>query len=158
MGTATAWFSDSETVRFEITAADDFASGTGEKVWVCKLVGPPENPSVKPGKNPIHVSIDSIDAEEGFADAHPSYVVEHGDVVCEVPESSRVPEETQPIIVDPPSIEETPDPPDSTTTTTVDEPTTTTVEPNTSTTESAPTTTVPEAISTTTSTMPDNDE
>lgn len=158
MGTATAWFSDSATIRFEITAADNFGPGTGEKVWVCKLVGPPDDPSVKPGKNPIHVSVESIDAEEGFSDAHPSYVVEHGDVVCEVPKASPVTEVAEPVIAEAPAVEETPDPPDPTTTTTVEELTTTTVEPTTTTTESAPTTTAPEVISTTTSTLPDNDE
>lgn len=157
MGTATAWLADSATVRFEITAADDFGPDLAEKVWVCKLVGPPDNPIVKPGRNPIHVPVDSIDAEEGFSDAHPSYVVDSRDVVCEVPDASEAPEEAQPV-VDSPTIEETPDLPGSTTTTTVAEDTTTTMESTTTTAESAATTTVSEAISTTTSTAPDNDE
>ncbi len=159
MGTATAWLADSATVRFEITAADDFGPDLAEKVWVCKLVGPPDNPIVKPGRNPIHVSVDSIDAEEGFSDAHPSYVVDSGDVACEVPDASEAPEEAQPVVVDSPTIEETPDLPDSTTTTTVaEDTTTTTVESTTTTAESAATTTDSEAISTTTSTATDNDE
>lgn len=96
LATATAWYSDSETFTHQVTASDDFGGAT-PKVWVCKLVGPPEDPSLAPGNNPIEVSLDSLDALEGFADAHPSYVVESGDVECEVPEiessESGTPEE-----------------------------------------------------------------
>lgn len=85
IGTATAWLSDSETITYEISAASDFGDEPVEKVWVCKLVGPPDEPKVKEGDNPIHVSADSIEAEEAFSDTHPSYVVESGDVECEIP-------------------------------------------------------------------------
>jgi hypothetical protein len=159
IGTATAWFSDSATIRFEISAAEDFGSDDGGKVWVCKLIGPPDNPSVKAGKNPIHVSVNSVDAEEGFSDAHPSYVVEHGHVICIVPETSGPPESDdapEPRIVETPAVEE-PEPSDSTTTTTmVADTTTTTGASNTTTTavSAASTTTAapgdPETTTTTT--------
>jgi len=86
LGVATAWFSDSETITYQISAASDFGDEAEEKVWVCKLVGSPDELEVKDGKNPIHVSVNSTDADEGFSDAHPSYVVEDGDVECEVPD------------------------------------------------------------------------
>lgn len=158
IGTATAWFSDSETLRFEITAADDFDHASGEKIWVCKLIGPPDNPSVKPGKNPIQVSVNSVDGDEGFSDTHPSYIVEHGDVVCEIPGASPEPDSRQPDVVDKPVIEEASDTSDSTTTTTVEDTSTTTLEPTTTTTETVTSTTAPDTDSTTTSVASDNDD
>lgn len=86
IGVATAWLSDSETITYEISAASDFGDEPAEEVWVCKLVGPPDEPSVKEGDNPIRVSADSINAQEAFSDTHPSYVVESGDVECEIPD------------------------------------------------------------------------
>lgn len=77
-----AFFSDSGSFARSFTAAGDFADtdpDTDEKVWVCKIVGPPGGYFLKPGKNPIHVSVNSVDAEEGFSDAHPSYIVEPGE-------------------------------------------------------------------------------
>lgn len=53
---------------------------------MCKLVRPPDGPKVNEGDNPIHVSADSNDAQEAFSDSHPSYVVEGGDVECEIPD------------------------------------------------------------------------
>lgn len=86
IGAATAWLSDSETITYEISAASDFSGVPDEKVWVCKLVGPPHDPKVKEGGNPIHVEADSVEAREAFSDTHPSYVVESGDVECEIPD------------------------------------------------------------------------
>ena len=131
VGAATAWFSDSGTIQFDILAAVDFGHHDEEaNVWVCKLVGPPDSPSLAPGKNPIHVSSNAVDAEEGFSDAHPSYVVEHGDVECVVP----APDE-------PGTSEVSGLLPEVTTTTTTSSSTTTTT-----------TTTAPEAETTTTTT------
>jgi hypothetical protein len=174
IGTATAWFSDSATIRFEISAADDFDGDDRGKVWVCKLIGPPEDPSVKPGQNPIHVSAGSLDAEEGFSDAHPSYVVEHGEVVCAVPvlpidSPQKVPTSPEPRAVEPPSEEATPPDPTTTTsavaeTTTSSSPTSTSTTtssiPGPTTTTTAPTSTssAPEEPTTTTSTESDIDE
>lgn len=155
IGTATAWFSDSETMRFEITAAGHF-DNEGGKVWVCKLVGPPDDLRVKPGKNPIHVSVNSLDANEGFSDAHPSYVVAHGDVVCEVP-ATPAPDEAVAPIAPTPTTEIQPKPSESTTTTLREE-TTTTADTTTTTTEQVVTTTVPEEPQSTTQTVPDNDD
>lgn len=89
LGVATAWFSDSETIAYQISAASDFGEEVEEKVWVCRLVGSPDDPEIKAGENPIHVSVNSTDAEEGFSDAHPSYVVEDGEVECEVPDLEK---------------------------------------------------------------------
>lgn len=86
IGAAAAWLSDSETITYEINAASDFGDASVEKVWVCKLIGPPHDPKVKEGDNPIHVSADSNDAQETFSDSHPSYVVEDGDVEREIPD------------------------------------------------------------------------
>lgn len=83
--TVTAWHSDSETMTIGISAASDFGDDHGN-VWVCKLVGSGANLRVAPGRNPIHVSISSATAEEGFSDAHPSYVVDSDHVTCEVPD------------------------------------------------------------------------
>ena len=167
IGTATAWFSDSATIRFEISAADDFGGNHGAKVWVCKLIGPPDNPSVKRGKNPIHVSANSVDASEGFSDAHPSYVVEHGDVICTVPDGDQSPESDtkvapEPGVIETPSIEE-PTPPDSTTTTSTVAESTTTSSTTTSTTTTttvpvSSTTALPEEPQTTTSTVAQIDD
>jgi hypothetical protein len=84
LGVATAWLSDSGTFHHTITAAESF-SGSTEKVWVCKLVGPPDDPHVAEGKNPIHVSANSVDADDAASDDHPSYVAEDGEVECKVP-------------------------------------------------------------------------
>ncbi|MGD2101597.1 MAG: hypothetical protein PVG83_05120 [Acidimicrobiia bacterium] len=83
--TVTSWYSDSETMTIGISAASDFGDHDG-KVWVCKLVGSEPDVRVAPGKNPIHVSISSVTAEEGFSDAHSSYVVDSEHVKCEVPD------------------------------------------------------------------------
>ena len=165
IGTATAWFSDSATIRFEISAADDFGGSDGDKVWVCKLIGPPDDPRVKAGKNPIHVSVNSVDADEGFSDAHPSYVVEHSDVICTVPGADESPESDtkvvpEPRVIETPSIEE-PTPPDPTTTTSMVAETTTTSSTTTSTTTTVPassTTAPPEEPQTTTSTVAQIDD
>jgi hypothetical protein len=174
IGSATAWFSDSATLRFEISAADDFDGSDGGTVWVCKLIGPSNAPTLKPGKNPIHVAANSLDAEEAFSDAYPSYVVEHGDVVCLVPAISPIepPEKLpEPRAIETPSEDAAiPDPP--TTTSTIAETTSSSSTPSTSTTTSSippPTTTTtdtaptsatstPEELTTTTSTDPDIDE
>lgn len=158
--TANAWMSGSQSVRFEITAADfDQPDDTGGKVWVCKLIGPPDEPRVKPGKNPIHVSIASLDAEQAFSDAHPSYVVEHAEVECAVPASTG--------LVEPPDRNVEPGPagddpgPEETTSTTADPGTTTTIVPASTITiieEEASTTTTPEPSPQGSSTLPDNDE
>lgn len=86
------FFSDSGSWRYTVTAAG--VSGDGQqdetsdevtdeaadgKVWVCKVVGSPGNYFLAPGENPIHVSVHSVDAQEGFSDAHPSYVVQPGE-------------------------------------------------------------------------------
>jgi hypothetical protein len=88
LGVATARLSDSGTIRHSITAAESF-SGSTDKIWVCKLVGPPDDPRVAEGTNPIQVSADSVDADDAFSDAHPSYVVEDGEIECEVPDKSE---------------------------------------------------------------------
>jgi hypothetical protein len=93
LGIATAWLSDSGALHHRITAAPSFAT-TSSEVWVCKLVGPPDHPHVKEGKNPIHVSVDSVEAEHGFSDAHPSYVVDDGKAECKVPAYVSGSEET----------------------------------------------------------------
>jgi hypothetical protein len=165
IGTATAWFSDSATIRFEISAANDFGDDDGGKVWVCKLTGPPSSPSLKPGKNPIHVSVDSVDAEEGSSNEHPSYVVEHGDVVCTVPETGGPPESEdapEPKTVETPDVEE-PEPSDPTTTTTMVAETTATTGASTTTTTTVPaasTTTAPpeDPQTTTTTTVAQSDD
>lgn len=51
-------------------------------VWVCKIVGSPGDYRVKEGKNPIYVSVNSTDADEAFADSHPSYIVDGEDSAC----------------------------------------------------------------------------
>jgi hypothetical protein len=161
IGTATAWFSDSAILQFEITAAPDFDPDGHDKVWVCKLIGPPEDPWVKPGKNPIHVSIESTDAEEAFTDSHPSYIVEHGDVECEARPADGpslapvIPDTETPDVVDEPDADRTAL---STTTTTTVITTTTPSEPSdqtpTTTTSTPPpetsTTTLPPETTTTT--------
>lgn len=48
-----------------------------ELVWVCKLVGPPGNPQLQPGENPIQVSA-SATTDGKFNDAHGSPVVPAG--------------------------------------------------------------------------------
>lgn len=156
IGTATAWFADSETLRFEITAAGDFED-VETKVWVCKIVGPPDDLQVKPGVNPIHVSANSLDADDAFSDTHPSYVVENGDVVCVVPETDNAEPEARVS----PATEEA-EPPESTTTTatTTTQPSTTTstvAAATTTTTLDAITTTIPDDPSTTTTATLDND-
>ena len=162
IGTATALFSDSATIRFEISAADDFGGNDGAKVWVCKLIGPPDNPSVKAGKNPIYVSANSVDADEGFSDAHPSYVVEHGDVICALPGQDEPPESAtkvapEPKIVETPPVEE-PKPSDSTTTTTMAAETTTTSTASTTTMPDSTTTAPRQDPQTTTTTLPQIDD
>lgn len=152
VGVATAWYSDSGTIEYQISAASDFGSESDEKVWVCKLIGPPHDPQVMEGKNPIHVSLSSIHAEEGFSDAHPSYVVEHGDVECSVPEESVMdrgsPDEEQ---VEPTS----PSPETSTSSTTTSTTSTSTSTTSTSTTTTTTTTSI-STTTTTTTTPPDN--
>ncbi|HEU4895367.1 MAG TPA: hypothetical protein VFT85_05980 [Acidimicrobiia bacterium] len=159
IGTATAWFSDSASIRFEISAADDF-DDVG-KVWVCKLIGPADDPILKPGKNPIHVSAGSLDAQEGFSDAHPSYIVEHGDVVCVVPTVPRIESPAEaPIAPEPRAVDTAPDdatPPDPTTTTsTVAETTGSSTTSTSTTTSSVPPTTVTTTASTSTSSVPED--
>ncbi len=160
VGVATAQWSDSETITYEITAAGDFADEPEEKVWVCKLVGPPHDPKVKKGENPIHVSVNSIDAEEGFSDAHPSYVVEHGNVGCSVPaedaedRSSREKGRVEPPPIPPTSTSTTST--SSTTSTTTTTTTTTSTSTTSTTTTTFPTTTTSSTSTTTTTTPPDN--
>lgn len=93
IGTATAWLSDSATLQYQISAASDFGDGhedeAHEEVWVCKLTSQPRDPSVKEGKNPIYVGVDSTHAQNGLSDAHPSYIVESGDVECEAPDKEE---------------------------------------------------------------------
>ncbi|MFP3915704.1 MAG: hypothetical protein ACLFWM_12570 [Actinomycetota bacterium] len=80
---AFAPLSDRGEFEYRITAADHFGDGDreepGERVWVCRVVGPPGNLRVKEGENPIHVSVASSEALEAFAGSHPSYVVEEGE-------------------------------------------------------------------------------
>lgn len=148
IGTAEAWLSDSGTLRRTISAAPGSTHQDDPKVWVCTLVGPPHDPSVKEGRNPIKVSTYSIQAEEGFSDAHPSYVVENGGAKCEVPQGEETDENSddEPRSTDPGS---TPTSPTNTTTTTT--PTTTTTSPTTTTTTTpSPTTTTTTPATTTT--------
>jgi hypothetical protein len=148
IGAMGAWFSDSGALRFEIEAADDFGGEEPAKVWVCKLVGPPGSTKVKEGKNPIHVSINSTDADQGFSDAHPSYIVENGDVVCVVPtpDEETTSEVVGRLLPDPTTTTST----TSTTTTTSTSTTTTSTTTTTTSTTPTTTTTIPETTTTTT--------
>ena len=91
-GGASAYFSDSGSVEVQISAASvtTVPPSLPQKVWVCKMVGPPDNPRLAPGENPIHVSVNSLDAQNGFSDAHPSYVVDEG-AECVVPDRANEP-------------------------------------------------------------------
>lgn len=159
VGVATAWYSDSAAINYQISAASDFGDEPDEKVWVCKLIGPPDDPQVKEGKNPIHVSVNSIHAEEGFSDAHPSYVVEHGNVECSVSEKHAVDrnsrEEEQ--VESPPISPSTSTSTTSTSSTTTTSTTTTTTTSTTSTSTPSTTTTTPTTSSTSTTSTTDPD-
>lgn len=158
VGVATAWYSDSGTIEYQISAASDFGGEPDEKVWVCKLTGPPHDPEVKKGDNPIHVSVNSAHAEEGFSDAHPSYVVEHGDVECSVPEESamdrgsRDEEQVEPTSPSPETSTST----TSTSTTSTSSTTTSTTSTSTSTSTTTTTTTSTSTTTTTTASPPDS--
>ena len=78
-GSAIGWMSDSGEFHWSITVA----RAPEETVWVCKMVGPPDDPHLAPGENPIEVSVNSASAAEAFSDAHPSYVVEEGEQCVE---------------------------------------------------------------------------
>lgn len=86
LGVATAWMSDSGTFNYTVTAAAPEGDG-GDRIWTCKLAGPPAEPKLAPGQNPLQVSVNSVDAQDAFSDAHPSYVVESGEIVCVEPDT-----------------------------------------------------------------------
>lgn len=86
LGVAHAWLSSSAGLHHTISAASSFGE-TSDEVWVCKLVGSTDDLRLAEGKNPIHVSVLSIDAQQGFSDNHPSYLVKDGESVCHVPDS-----------------------------------------------------------------------
>ncbi len=55
-------------------------------VWVCVVLTEGEPGwRLKPGRNPIHVSVNARDAQDGEAPEHPSYIVDAGDVTCVLP-------------------------------------------------------------------------
>lgn len=54
-------------------------------VWVCKLVGPLDHPQLAAGRDPIQVSVESPVADDAYSDSHPSYIVDDGNVECELP-------------------------------------------------------------------------
>lgn len=95
---AFAYFSEVGTFRYTITAAHDFGGDDDgdqeEKVWVCKVVGHPEDPRLKEGKNPIRVGVDSADARDGFSDEHPSFIVD-GHMECEWQPEDENPAESE---------------------------------------------------------------
>lgn len=92
IGGTSAYFSDSGSVEVQVSAASvtTVSPSLPKKVWVCKMVGTPDNPRLAPGKNPIHVSVNSVDAHNGFSDAHPSYIVDEG-AECVVPDGATEP-------------------------------------------------------------------
>lgn len=93
LSVATAWFSDSGELHHSISAAPSFGERP-DKVWVCRLVGPMDDPRVADGKNPIFVSVNSVEGEHAFSDAHPSYVVDNGETECHTPDAAFEPEES----------------------------------------------------------------
>jgi hypothetical protein len=63
----------------------DEHDGDDKKVWVCVvLVRKDGIHLLKPGKNPVHVSVNSHDARDAASADHPSYVVDDGAVQCRV--------------------------------------------------------------------------
>lgn len=82
----------SATVGITIQAAEDFPSedpqededptDEEEKVWICKLVGQPDNPNLAEQNNPRQVSASATD-NGVFNDKHGSPVVDDGDVDCD---------------------------------------------------------------------------
>lgn len=88
-GTVAGWFSDGGSAEVTVSVPTPGPS----RVWVCKIVGPPGNYRVAPGKNPVEVGVNSATAAEGFSDSHPSYIVEEGEL-CELPPSGESEAET----------------------------------------------------------------
>ncbi len=83
---AGAWFSASASRTYTITTGtwdNDAEDGdpeepdTSSKVWGCKLVGPPGQPQLSRGENPIRV-VASSTSDGRFSDGHGSPVVEEG--------------------------------------------------------------------------------
>lgn len=61
---------------------DGDEAAESSKVWVCKLTGPPDAPTLKAGPNPIEVAAAATTADR-LNDKHGSPVVEDADTDCE---------------------------------------------------------------------------
>lgn len=74
---ALAYFSTlGGSVTYSITTAERLDPDEGQ-VWVCKLTGPPDEPRLARGENPIEVAPEAI-TDDHLNDQHHSPVVEEG--------------------------------------------------------------------------------